>query len=123
GMRPADFVRVVREDPVRLGLLYAGTENGAMVSFDAGDHWQSLQLNLPTVSVRDIVVHDQDVVICTYGRAIWILDDVTPIRQMNSSVSDSAAFLFAPHDAIRVRRNDNNDTPIPPDLPAAKNPP
>ncbi len=123
GIAAGDFVRVVREDPVRRGLLYAGTENGAMVSFDAGDHWQSLQLNLPTVSVRDIVVHDQDVVICTYGRAIWILDDVTPLRQANGSVSESDAFLFAPHQAIRVRRNDNNDTPMPPDLPAAENPP
>ena len=123
GMAAGDLVRVVREDPVRRGLLYAGTENGAMVSFDAGDHWQPLQLNLPVVSVRDIVVHDQDVVICTYGRAMWILDDVTPLRQATSAVSEMDAFLFAPHQAIRVRRNDNNDTPMPPDLPAAENPP
>ncbi len=123
GMAAGSFVRVVREDPVRRGLLYAGTESGAMVSFDAGDHWQSLQLNLPVVSVRDIVVHDQDVLICTYGRAIWILDDVSPIRQANSAVTEPDAFLFAPHQAIRVRRNDNNDTPMPPDLPAAANPP
>jgi hypothetical protein len=123
GIAAGDVVRVVREDPVRRGLLYAGTENGALVSFDAGDHWQSLQLNLPVVSVRDIVVHDQDVLICTYGRAIWILDDVSPLRQANGSISEADAFLFLPHQAIRVRRNDNNDTPMPPDLPAAKNPP
>jgi len=123
GIPDRDFLRVVREDPVRHGLLYAGTENGMAVSFDDGDRWQSLQLNLPTVSVRDIVVHDQDVVICTYGRAIWILDDVTPLRQIDKAAGAVDAFLFAPHQAIRVRRNDNNDTPIPPDMPWAENPP
>jgi photosystem II stability/assembly factor-like uncharacterized protein len=123
GIPAGSFARVVREDPVRRGMLYAGTENGVSISFDDGDRWQPLQLNLPTVSVRDLLVHDQDVVICTYGRAIWILDDVTPLRQLNSAVTDAEAFLFAPHQAIRVRRNDNNDTPIPPDLPAADNPP
>lgn len=117
------FLRVVREDPARRGLLYAGTENGIFVSFDDGDDWQSLQLNLPVASVRDIVVHDQDVVICTYGRAIWILDDATPLRQIDARVAAADQFLFAPHPAIRVRRNDNNDTPIPPDLPSAENPP
>ncbi len=116
------FARVVREDPVRRGLLYAGTENGALVSFDDGDHWQSLQLNLPAVSVRDMVVHDQDLVICTYGRAMWILDDVTPLRQIGAAAAANT-YLVAPHQAIRVRRNDNNDTPIPPDLPSADNPP
>src|SRR5262249_7160541 len=111
------------EDPARRGLLYAGTENGVFVSFDDGDHWQSLQLNLPIASVRDIAVHDQDVVICTYGRAIWTLDDVSPLRQIDARVAESDQFLFAPPAAIRVRRNDNNDTPIPPDLPSARNPP
>jgi hypothetical protein len=125
GLPPSDggFVRVVREDPARRGLLYAGTENGVFVSFDDGDRWQSLQLNLPVASVRDIVVHEQDVVICTYGRAMWILDDVSPLRQFDARVADADAFLFAPYRAIRVRRNDNNDTPIPPDLPSAPNPP
>jgi photosystem II stability/assembly factor-like uncharacterized protein len=123
GIPAGNFVRVVREDPVRKGLLYAGTENGASVSFDGGDRWQSLQLNLPTVSVRDLTVQGTDLVAATYGRAMWILDDVTPLRQMDARLADADAFLFEPQDAIRVRRDDNNDTPIPPDMPAAQNPP
>jgi photosystem II stability/assembly factor-like uncharacterized protein len=123
GLPPGGFVRVVREDPVRKGLLYAGTESGAFVSFDDGDHWQSLQLNLPTVSVRDMVVHDGDLVAATYGRAFWILDDLTPLRQIDKRVASSQAFLFRPKNAIRVRRDMNGDTPFPPEMPAGKNPP
>ena len=82
--RTGSFVNVVREDPVRRGLLYAGTEKGVYVSFDDGDHWQPLQLNLPVTSVRDIDVHGNDLVIATHGRAFWILDDVTPLRQIDA---------------------------------------
>jgi photosystem II stability/assembly factor-like uncharacterized protein len=124
GLPAGSFVRVVREDPVRKGLLYAGTESGGVyVSFDDGDHWQSLHLNLPTVSVRDMVVHDSDLVAATYGRAFWILDDLTPLRQIDSRVASSQAFLFRPKNAIRVRRDLNGDTPFPPEMPAGKNPP
>jgi photosystem II stability/assembly factor-like uncharacterized protein len=123
GIPAASFVRVVREDPARKGLLYAGTEAGAFVSFDNGDRWQALQLNLPTVSIRDMVVHDGDLVAATYGRAFWILDDLTPLRQIDRSVASSQAYLFRPKNAIRVRRDLNGDTPFPPEMPAGKNPP
>ena len=108
-MGERNFVKVVREDPGRKGLLYAGTENGTYVSFDNGEHWNSLQLNLPTVSVRDMVVHGNDLVVGTYGRAFWILDDLTPLRQINEKVEQSNAHLFEPATAIRLR-NDMNRT-------------
>ncbi|HEV2385714.1 MAG TPA: hypothetical protein VGS20_00525 [Candidatus Acidoferrales bacterium] len=123
GISAGSFVRVVREDPARRGLLYAGAENGAYVSFDDGDHWQSLQLDLPTVSVRDLVVHGDDLVAATYGRAFWILDDLTPLRQLDSRVAASDAWLFQPATATRVRRDQNGDTPFPPEMPAGQNPP
>jgi photosystem II stability/assembly factor-like uncharacterized protein len=123
GIPDGAFVRVVREDPARQGLLYAGTETGVYVSFDDGDHWGPLQLNLPTCSVRDMVVHGDDLVAATYGRAFWILDDLTPLRQIERSVTTSAAFLFRPEKALRVRLDLNQDTPLPPEMPAGQNPP
>jgi photosystem II stability/assembly factor-like uncharacterized protein len=122
GIADGDFVRVVREDPVRKGLLYAGTENGAYVSFDDGDHWNSLQLNLPTVSVRDLAVHGDDLVAGTYGRAFWILDDLSPLRQA-SRVGGNEPYLFHPGRALRVQLDLNRDTPLPPEMPAGDNPP
>ena len=113
---------MVREDPLKKGLLYAGTEQAAYVSFDDGDHWSSLRLNMPLTSVRDMVVHGDDLVVATYGRAFWILDDVTPLRQIDSSTSAST-LLFRPEKALRVRLDLNQDTPIPPDMPAGQNPP
>ncbi len=112
-------VNVVREDPWRKGLLYAGTERGVSVSFDDGEHWQSLQLNLPVTSVRDIDVHGNDLVIATHGRAFWILDDVTPLRQEVTS----APFLFKPATAIRFRGAGFTGTPMPKDEALASNPP
>ena len=123
GIPEGNFVRVVREDPVRKGLLYAGTEKGAFVSFDDGAHWKSLQLNLPECSVRDMVVHGDDLVAGTYGRAFWILDDLTPLRQVEPTLTTSAAFLFKPEKALRVRLDLNQDTPLPPEMPAGQNPP
>jgi photosystem II stability/assembly factor-like uncharacterized protein len=123
GIPDGSFARVVREDPQRKGLLYAGTENAAYVSFDEGDHWMSLRLNMPVTSVRDLVVHGDDLVAATYGRAFWILDDLTPLRQMDRSVATSAAFLFRPEKALRVRLDLNQDTPLPPEMPAGQNPP
>jgi photosystem II stability/assembly factor-like uncharacterized protein len=123
GIPDFSFVKVVREDPKRAGLLYAGTETGPFVSFDNGDHWGTLQQNMPTVSVRDMVVHDDDLVAATYGRAFWILDDLTPLRQIDNKVADSTVHLFRPATAIRVRNDMNQDTPLPPELPAGDNPP
>ena len=119
------IVWVVREDPVRKGLLYAGTGNGVYVSFDDGDRWQSLQLNLPAATVRDLVVHGNDLIVATYGRALWTLDDITPLRQAGADAEDAAssAFLFRPETAVRVRYDNDQETPLPPEAPAAKNPP
>lgn len=116
-------VDTVREDPERKGLLFAGTEKAVWVSFDDGDHWQSLQLNLPHTSMRDLWIHDNDLVVATHGRAFWILDDISPLRQMAASVVQSDAYLFRPGRAYRVRRSTNSDTPLPPDEPAGLNPP
>ncbi len=123
GIPDFSFVKVVREDPKSKGLLYAGTENGPYVSFNDGEQWGTLQLNLPTVSVRDMVVHGDDLVAATYGRAFWILDDLTPLRQINDNVAKSKVHLFRPATAIRVRNDMNQDTPLPPEMPAGDNPP
>ena len=124
GLPPDVPTRVVREDPEQLNLLYAGTQTGAWVSLDRGEHWQSLQLNLPTVAVNDIVVHGNDLVIATWGRALWILDDVTPLRQLDAArASTASAYLWPPAGAIRARWSVNQDTPLPPEVPAGQNPP
>lgn len=124
GLPPDVPSRVVREDPEEPSLLYAGTQTGAWVSFDRGDHWQPLQLNLPTVSVNDLVVHDSDLVAASWGRGLWILDDVTPLRQMQAARASTApAYLFAPAPVTRVRWDVNQDTPLPPEVPTGQNPP
>ncbi len=116
-------VDTVREDPVRRGLLYAGTETGVWVSFDDGDHWQSLELNLPHSSMRDLWVHDDDLIVATHGRGFWVLDDLAPLRQANRAVADAAVHLFDPTPAVRVRRDTYTDTPLPADEPVGENPP
>ncbi len=116
-------VNTVREDPERKGLLFCGTETQVFVSFNDGDDWQSLRLNMPATSIRDLVIHDDDIVVGTHGRSFWILDDITPLRQLNADVAASDAFLFKPELAYRVRWNNNTDTPLPPEEPAGKNPP
>lgn len=113
----------VREDPVRRGLLYAGTEKAVSVSFDDGDHWSSLQLNLPHTSVRDLVVHDQDLIVATHGRSFWILDDISPLRQYSERFLKDEAVLLKPAQAVRVKRSTGSDTPVPPDEPYGRNPP
>jgi len=123
GIPRGSFVNALREDPRRRGLLYAGTEKGMYVSFDGGDRWQSLQLNLPVTSVRDIELHGDDVVIATHGRALWILDDVTPLRQVDAEVARAKAWLFAPASAVRLRPAGFTGTPLPMDEPRAANPP
>jgi photosystem II stability/assembly factor-like uncharacterized protein len=120
---PADPINTVREDPVRKGLLYAGSERAVYVSFNDGDEWHPLRLNMPATSIRDLVVHNDDVVVGTHGRSFWILDDITPLRQINAEVAEADAFLFKPQLAHRVRNNLNTDTPLPPEEPGGKNPP
>lgn len=119
-------VNAVREDPVEPRLLFAATENGVFVSFDAGAGWQPLQLNLPRTSVRDAIVAHDDLVVATHGRGFWILDDVTPLRELARAGAGSLggrAYLVAPERAYRVRDNLNTDTPLPPEEPAGQNPP
>jgi photosystem II stability/assembly factor-like uncharacterized protein len=120
---PADApVNAVREDPQRPGLLFAATETAVWVSFDDGGHWDSLQLNLPHSSMRDLCVHDDDLIVATHGRSIWILDDISRLRQLTGSPMRDPV-LFRPAAAYRVYRSTWTDTPMPPDEPLAVNPP
>jgi photosystem II stability/assembly factor-like uncharacterized protein len=127
GLPKSSFVDVVRSDPVKPGLLYAGTDTGVFVSFDDGDHWQSLQRNLPTAWVSDLLVHGDDLIASTQGRAIWVLDNVSPLRQagllQSKSSAKDAAVLFQPATAMRLRGSQNKDTPPPADTPLGQNPP
>lgn len=123
GLPAGHFIAALRADPARAGLLYAGTDRSVFVSFDDGAHWQSLQRNLPSVIVTDLLVHDRDLIIATQGRGIWVLDDVTPLRQVGALDAAASAVLFAPAPAIRLRANQNRDTPLPPEEPVAENPP
>ncbi len=123
GLPDGHYVTVVRADPARDGLLYAGTDRGVFVSFDDGVQWRSLQRNLPSVIVTDLLVHDRDLIVATMGRAVWVLDDLTPLRQAAALGPKTRAYLFAPAPGIRVRANQNKDTPLPPEEPAGENPP
>jgi photosystem II stability/assembly factor-like uncharacterized protein len=114
---------VVREDPERKGLLFAGTERAVHVSFDDGDHWQSLRLNMGASSIRDLIIKGDDLCVATHGRGFWILDNITPLRQLQASMTKAPAVLFRPQTAMRVRWNTNSDTPLPPDEAAGENPP
>jgi hypothetical protein len=120
---PDGPINVVREDPVRKGLLFAGSELAVYVSFNDGDDWQPLRLNMPATSIRDLVVHEEDLVVGTHGRGFWILDDISPLRQMAADVATADAHLFAPRPTWRFPRDTNDDTPLPPEEPAGKNPP
>ncbi|MBL7960305.1 glycoside hydrolase [bacterium] len=124
---PDEPINVVREDPFRKGLLFAGSENAVYVSFDDGDHWQSLRLNMPATSIRDLVIKDDDLVVGTHGRSFWILDNITPLRQIAEyaagSLNATEAILFKPQATYRIRWNMNTDTPLPQEEPAGQNPP
>jgi photosystem II stability/assembly factor-like uncharacterized protein len=122
GLAPDAPVNAVREDPQRRGLLFAATESAVWVSFDDGDHWQSLQLNLPHTSMRDLWIHEDDLILATHGRSIWILDDITRLRQLAPTPMRDPV-LFRPAVAYRMHRSTWSDTPIPPDEPLAENPP
>ncbi len=123
GLPAGVYLQTVKEDPVRRGLLFAGTELGVFVSFDDGDAWQPLQLNLPPVSVRDLVIHGDDVVVATHGRGFWVLDDIAPLRQANATVASADAFLFTPAPAVLIPPPTEHGTPQPKDEPFAENPP
>ena len=123
GIPDGAYANVVREDPVRRGLLFAGTELGVYVSFNDGDDWQPLQMNLPVSSVRDIAIHDNDLVIATHGRAFWILDDITALRQLDTETESEESHLFKPETALRIRPGSDQGTPFPPEIPQGENPP
>jgi photosystem II stability/assembly factor-like uncharacterized protein len=132
GLAPGAAANSIREDPRQKGLLYAATETQVWVSFDDGDHWQSLRLDMPAVSVRDLAVKDDATCMCadlvagTHGRGFWILDDVTPLRQaaaLRAAERARAAYLVKPVTAVRVRFGMNPPTPWPPEVPAGENPP
>jgi photosystem II stability/assembly factor-like uncharacterized protein len=123
GIDSGAVINVVREDPKRKGLLFAGSEDQVWVSFDDGDHWSSLRINMPATSIRDLVIKDDDIAIGTHGRSFYILDDISALRQINGSTAASTATLFKPAQAWRFRFSKYPDTPIPPDEPWAKNPP
>jgi photosystem II stability/assembly factor-like uncharacterized protein len=123
GIPDGDYVRVVRADPERKGLLYAGTEHGIFVSFDDGNSWQSLQRNLPTTAVRDLTVHDGDLIVGTSGRGFWILDDMEPLREASAAIAQSQVHLYAPKPAMRFRLGTYEGEARPPEVPHAANPP
>ena len=119
--RTGQTVNVVREDTQRKGLLFAGTERAVYVSLDDGDNWEPLRLNMPATSVRDLIIKDDDIAVATHGRGFWILDNITPLRQLTRDQRNTV--LFKPQTALRIRWSLNTDTPLPPDEPAGENPP
>ena len=121
GIPAGQIVNAVREDPERKGLLFAAAEKGIYVSFDDGVNWESLRLNLPATSVRDLIIKNDDLVVATHGRGFWVLDNITPLRQLNQNQRED--LLLKPQTALRVRANLNTDTPLPPDEPGGENPP
>lgn len=123
GIPNGGIVNAVREDPVRKGLLFAGTEQAVYFSIDDGDNWQPLRLNMPATSIRDIVIRGDDLIAGTHGRSIWVLDDISPLRQLDPVTNSADAVLFVPQRATRVRRSVHTDTPFPPEEPAGENPP
>ncbi len=122
GLPAGVYVHVVKEDPKRRGLLVAGTERGAFVSLDDGDNWQPLQMNLPATSVRDFEIYDNDLIVATHGRGFWVIDDISPLRQLNATVLAADAHLFKPADVIYLPQGGDNGTPLQKDEPQAPNP-
>jgi photosystem II stability/assembly factor-like uncharacterized protein len=123
GLPAGVYLQTVKEDPKRRGLLVAGTELGVFVSFNDGDQWQPLQLNLPPASMRDLAFHANDLIVATHGRGFWVLDDISALRQASADVVWSDAFLFKPAEAILIPQNTDNGTPTQKDEPEADNPP
>jgi hypothetical protein len=123
GLPAGVYVQTVKEDPDRRGLLFTGTERTVFVSFDDGDHWQSLQQNLPAASMRDLAIHDDDLIVATHGRGFWVIDNINALRQINDDVGKANAHLFKLADAITLTPGSDNGTPMPRDEPLAENPP
>jgi photosystem II stability/assembly factor-like uncharacterized protein len=122
GIPDGSYVNAVREDPERRGLLFAATETGVFVSFNEGNQWQPLQLNLPRAPVRDLTINGNDLIAATHGRAFWVLDNITPLRQIDASVASQTAWLFKPAEAVRIHAGSFMGTPLPPETPQAPNP-
>jgi photosystem II stability/assembly factor-like uncharacterized protein len=123
GLPGNEVVNTVREDPEKPGLLFCGTERSVYFSLDDGDHWQPLRLNMPATSIRDLAIHEGDLIAGTHGRSFWILDDITPLREAAGPAVTASLWLFRPRIAVRVRRSRNTDTPLPPEEPVGENPP
>ncbi len=123
GLPAGGYMHTVKEDLSRQGLLFAGTERGVFVTFDDGDHWQPLQLNLPVTSMRDFEIYGNDLIVATHGRGFWLIDDISPLRQIDDLVAKADAYLFKPADAILVDQGGDNGTPFQKDNPQAENPP
>ena len=123
GLPKGIYVQTIKEDPQRRGMLFAGTERAVFLSFDDGDHWQSLQLNLLPASMRDLVFHENDLIVATHGRGFWVLDNIAALRQLSPSMTQADAILFQPADAIELLPGGDNGTPLPRDEPIADNPP
>ena len=123
GLPAGVYMQTVKEDRICKGLLFAGTELGVFVSFNDGDDWQSLQLNLPPASMRDLAIHGDDLIVATHGRGFWVLDDITALRQMTDKVAQSDAYLFRPAEAISMHPGADYGSPMPRDEALAENPP
>jgi photosystem II stability/assembly factor-like uncharacterized protein len=123
GLPAGVYVHSVKEDHARRGMLVAGTERGVYLSFDGGDNWQPLQLNLPVTSMRDFEIYGNDLIVGTHGRGIWVIDDISALRQITPAVLESDAYLFKPADAYNYIQGDDNGTPTQKDEPQAENPP
>ena len=123
GLPEGGWVGVVRQDPKAPGRLYAGTSRGVFVSFDDGERWQSLRLNLPTTGINDLLVHGDDLIAATQGRALWVLDGIEPLRHLDGESLGAGSVFLPPAPAVRLRSNQNKDTPLPPEEPRAANPP
>ena len=123
GLPAGVYVHTVKEDPMRRGLLFAGTERGAFMSLDDGENWEPLQLNLPVTSIRDFEIYGNDLIIATHGRGFWVIDDISSLRQVTPAILAGNAYLFKPGDAINVQQGGDNGTPLQKDEPQATNPP
>src|SRR4029434_9685774 len=122
GLPAGVYVHVVKEDPARRGLLFAGTERAVCVCVDEGDSWQMIHLNLPATSMRDFEIYGNDLIVATHGRGFWVIDDISPLRQINDTVAQASAHLFKPSDAIVFMQGGDNGTPTQRDEPQAQNP-
>jgi photosystem II stability/assembly factor-like uncharacterized protein len=123
GLPQGAYMHTVKEDPIRKGLLFAGSERGVFVSLDDGDNWQPLQLNMPVTSMRDFEIYGNDLIVATHGRGFWVIDDLSPLRQITEAIANADAYLFKPADSINIIASGDNGTPLQKDEPQAVNAP